>query len=127
MSTQPSAGQALRENICLLGMLVREPQPPQENYLLWSRTEQKRQLTIDRERELVDTLAFVTASSDQAKKVVAVCVEERSDEVTFRVAVNAGSITPFQENLSIMALVMQEAARRGQPALSAITLSGAYS
>ncbi|KAI9885285.1 MAG: hypothetical protein M1823_002912 [Watsoniomyces obsoletus] len=112
MATQPSAGQALRENICLLRMLVREPHVPRENSLPRPRKEETRQLTIEREFELVDTLAFVTASSGQPDKVLAVCVEERSDEVTFRVAVNTGSITTFRENLSRVARVMQEAARR---------------
>ncbi|KAI9855733.1 MAG: hypothetical protein M1824_005893 [Vezdaea acicularis] len=107
----------LRENVTLLERLSKEPERPTENPLpqLSSQPQEPvRQLTFQRERDLVDNLAFISASSDDAIRVVAVCIEERSDGEgsSIRVAINAGNISKFTDGLKRIARTLERVALR---------------
>ena len=76
----------IKENIALLRMLVTEPERPVENPAPHNLAERNyadlRQLSFRRERDLVDDLAFLSASSEDPEKVMAVCVEENPNQMS---------------------------------------------
>ncbi|KAF6227104.1 hypothetical protein HO133_008545 [Letharia lupina] len=108
----------LTENITLLWLLNEEPEQPAENplpqHLLKEAGSASRQLTIERERDLVDSLAFLSASSDDPRKVMAVCMEENQDteSLTIRMATNAGDLEPVKEGFLRMATILERAAAK---------------
>ena len=108
----------LRENVILLERLSKEPERPTENPLPQLSSQPQgpvRQLTFQRERDLVDNLAFISASSDDSKKVVAVCIEEHSNGQgsSIRVAINDGDISELSTGLKRIARTLERAATRG--------------
>ena len=109
----------LAENITLLGLLDREPEKPTENPLpphpLTETELTPRQLSIERERDLVDNLAFLSAWSDDPRKVMAVCVEENPDRegLTIRLASNAGKLDTVKEGFTRIAMILERAAAKG--------------
>jgi hypothetical protein len=109
----------LKENITLLWLLNEEPEKPAENslpqHLLKDTESPSRQLTIERERDLVDNLAFLSASSDDPRKVMAVCVEEHQDTqgLTIRMASNAGDLQPVKDAFTRIATILERAAAKG--------------
>lgn len=111
--------QRLNENIVLLWLLGEEPEKPAENSMPLHFREElmspSRQLTIERERDLVETFAFLSASSDDPGKVIAVCVEEyqSTDGLTLRIAANSGDLQPRKEALMRIATVLERAAAKG--------------
>lgn len=111
--------QRLRENIVLLEMLGKEPGESAENpiphHLTQESNEDLRQLSFIRERDLVDNLAFLSASSEDAKEVMAVCVEENpsAQELRIRVAMNAGDLQPVKDGLTRITAILERAARQG--------------
>lgn len=110
----------LAENITLLGLLNREPEKPMENplppHLLTETESTSRQLSIERERDLVDSLAFLSAWSDDPEKVMAVCVEENQDSegLTIRMASNRGNLEPVKKGFTIIASILERAAAKGK-------------
>ena len=109
----------LMENITLLWLLNQEPERPAENtlpqHLLEETESTSRQLTIERERDLVDNLAFLSASSDDPGKVMAVCVEENqgTEGLTIRMATNTGDLEGVEERFTRIATVLERAAAKG--------------
>lgn len=109
----------LTENITLLWLLNEEPEQPAENplpqHLVKEAGSASRQLTIERERDLVDSLAFLSAWSDDPRKVMAVCMEENQDteSLTIRMATNAGDLEPVKEGFLRMATILERAAAKG--------------
>lgn len=112
----------LAENITLLRLLNEEPEQPAENplpqHFLQGTELPARRLTIERERDLVDNLAFLSASSDHPGKVMAVCVEEHQDAegLTIRMAANTGDLQPVIEGFVRMAAILERAAAQGSTA-----------
>ncbi len=102
------------ENITLLRTLNEFPEVPKENALNCE-TDETRQLTPERERQLVDNFAFISASTDDILRVMAVCVEESSDQqgMTIRLASNTGDLTPIVQGFQVMARTLEKAALRG--------------
>lgn len=109
----------LMENITLLWMLNEEPERPAENplpqHFLRETESTSRHLTVERERDLVDNLAFLSASTDDPRKVMAVCVEERSgtEGLTIRMATNAGDLERVMEAFTRIAAVLERVAAKG--------------
>ncbi len=119
MATYSIKQKYLRENIALLSILRKEPGKAEENpipqHLLDETDDSPRQLSFERERDIVDDLVFLTASSEDATDVIAICVEERPHvkALSIRVAINKGSLKPFKKGLNMIALALQQIAREG--------------
>lgn len=105
----------LLQNITLLWTLNQIPEKPRENHLA-SRTDTTHQLTVERENEIVANLAFLSATTKDYLKVMAVCIEEDESgrAITIRVASNTGDLLELVTGFSKLARVLEQAARRGQ-------------
>jgi hypothetical protein len=103
------------QNITLLGSLSQVPEEPKENHL-FSDVDTTRRLTIERENEIVGNLAFLSATTDDILKVMAVCVEEdkSGEAITICVASNTGDLSEVVKGLTRLARILERAARRGQ-------------
>lgn len=117
MSSSPSnhaTRQRLVENITLLWTLNEIPEQPKDNI---SRREEDetRQLTLERERQLADSFAFISASTDNMLCVMAVSIEEDADRngITIRLASNTGDLSSMREELDDIAKTLEKAATRG--------------
>jgi hypothetical protein len=106
--------QQLRQSISRLRHLNEIPEPPKENPLVLAR-DPTRRLTIGREQEIASNLAFLSATSDNNQKVMAVCVEERPDEekIIIRIASNSGDLSEVGHGFQRLASILQTAAQRG--------------
>ena len=105
----------LAEDIALLSLLSTVPEEPGENVPnneVRSNNQQQRSLTFERERDLVDNLAFLSADTDDSEKVTALCVEENPDTVglTIVLAVNKGSLAHVKAGFEKMAKILQRVA-----------------
>jgi hypothetical protein len=105
----------LLQNITLLWTLNRIPEKPRENHLV-SRIDSTHRLTVERENEIVANLAFLSATTKDYLKVMAVCIEEDESgrAITIRVASNTGDMLELVTGFSRLARVLEQAARRGQ-------------
>lgn len=108
----------LAENITLLWMLDQEPGKPEENPTQGRCTAEShepwRQLTLNRERDLVDHLAFLSAFRDDPDKVIAVCVEEHQgpEGLIIRITMNTDALEPVKQGLARIAALLEQIATR---------------
>jgi len=115
----PSVSQMIRkrliENITLLWTLTEVPEPPKVNKLGFGNDE-TRQLTPEREKQLADNLAFISASTDDMLRVMAVAVEEDLDKggMTIRLASNTGDLSQIVEGFNNIAEILEMAVLRGK-------------
>lgn len=110
--------QRMIENITMLWTLNEVPERPKENVInCWA--DETRQLTFERERQLVDNFAFISASTDDMLRVMAVCVEESPDQqgMTVRLASNIGDLSRTLECFKGIAGTLERAALRGMDPL----------
>ncbi|KFY08763.1 hypothetical protein V492_05932 [Pseudogymnoascus sp. VKM F-4246] len=72
-------------------------------------------LSFAREKEIARNLAFLSATSDDSRKVMAVCVEEHTDGegITIRIASNSGDLSAVRAGFIKVAGILEQAARRG--------------
>ena len=72
-------------------------------------------MTITQESDLVETVAFLTASNDDPLKVTAVCVElhHARGGLTFRMAANSGDLSQVVKSLTKMARILERVAKKG--------------
>lgn len=105
----------LQESIRQLWKVDEVPQTPAEN-LLVQKMDLQRHLSVSREQEIASNLAFLSATTDDSLRVMAVCVEERPDVrgATIRIASNTGDLTAVTSGMRRLANVLEQAARRGQ-------------
>jgi hypothetical protein len=105
----------LIENITLLWTLSQVPEKPKENHLE-SGTNKTHRLTLERENEIVGNLAFLSATTDNNLKVMAVCVEEdeSGEAITIRIASNTGDLAEIAKGFQTLGRILERAARRGQ-------------
>ena len=102
-------------------MLNEVPEKPCENKLgdLESREGMSsgRSLTLQREKELAESFAFLAATTDDPKKIVAACVEEdkASGCITVRLAVNNGGLDNVKAGFEKMSAIFKQATKRGKP------------
>jgi len=71
-------------------------------------------LSIAREKEIASHLAFLSGTLDDSLKVMAVCVEERADGRVATIPLNIGDLAKVTVGLSMLAMTLEQAARRGQ-------------
>lgn len=109
----------LQQSISNLKKLDNLPDIPREN-IINLEDDPTRQLSVAREKEIASNLAFLSSTSDNTRKVMAVCVEERQDGkgLTIRVASNTGDLSTVTEGLVRLARVLEHAARRGKKMLA---------
>ena len=111
----------LLQKIILLQMLNEVPEKPYENTLvgLKSREDESpaRTLTLQREKELAESFAFLAATTDDPKKIVAACVEEDEAKrsMTVRLAVNNGGLDNVKAGFEKMSEILKRATQRGKP------------
>ena len=103
-----SSGQKIQkrlvENITLLWALGETPDQPKENELRESYDE-GRQLFPNRERQLVNNFAFISASTDNMLRVMAVCIEENFNKtgMIIRLASNTGDLSYVAQGFNSIA------------------------
>jgi len=105
--------------IILLQLLNETFEKPSENSInelnIRDETSSARVLSLRREKELVEILAFLSASTDDPSKVMAACVEEghNSNALVVRMAVNNGGLESVKDGFEKMARVLERAATQG--------------
>jgi hypothetical protein len=105
----------LQQTISQLRKLDELPEVPCEN-LVVPEVDQTRHLRISREKEIASNLAFLSATSDESLKVMAVCVEEHynGEGTTIWIASNDGDLSAAIREFMTLAKILEQAARRGQ-------------
>jgi hypothetical protein len=65
---------------------------------------------------IASNLAFLSATTDDSLRVMAVCVEERADGrgATVRVASNTRDLTAVTKGLKMLTIALEQAVRKGQ-------------
>ena len=103
----------LREAIILLYKLNDTPELPRENsmddYLKRSGASQGRLLIPVREKQLVETFAFLASASDDPRKVASLCIEENPDQrgLTIKLAANHGDLSHVKRGFEDMARILE--------------------
>ena len=111
----------LLQKIILLQLLNEVPEKPCENKLVVFESREDvssaRTLPLQREKELAESFAFLAATTDDPKKIVAACVEEDKAKecVTVRLAVNNGNLDQVKAGLEKMSEILKRATQRGKP------------
>jgi hypothetical protein len=107
--------QQLRQSISRLRKLNEVPELPKENVLALDINSTCR-LSIERENEIASNLAFLSAISDDNRKVMAVCVEEHpnGEGTTIRIASNSGDLSEVTNGFKMLATILEKTARRGR-------------
>ena len=105
----------LVENITLLWTLCEVPSKPHENETRRG-DDEGRQLPWDRERELVDSFAIISASTDDSLQVMAVCIEEDPDKMgmTICLASNTRDLSHVTQGFNDIARTLEQASLRGR-------------
>lgn len=117
MMARPSSGQEIQkrlvENITLLWALCEVPNLPKENELRGSQDE-RRKLSLDREKQLVDSFAFIAASTEDPLRVMAVCIEEcpSEDGMIIRLASNTGDLSSIEQGFNGIARTLEQASSK---------------
>jgi len=120
--------QQLLAEIVLLWLLNETPIPPSENpihdSIASNNTISPRVLSLKREKELAESLAFLAGITDDPKKVVALCIEEEQDGkgMTVRLAVNNGGLDNVRNGFQRFAGILQSISKKGH---SPLTICGA--
>jgi 4-hydroxy-3-methylbut-2-en-1-yl diphosphate synthase IspG/GcpE len=83
-------------------LLTRIPEAPVQNPAVGDleyNGQKWRTLTFERERNIVNNLAFLSTASDNPEKVTAICIEKHANAYgyTVRIAVNKGSLNFVEE------------------------------
>ena len=120
MNTIMSRGtshKSLKEAITLLYMLNKCPESPKANQQ--SRTfavlSSIYQLPFQLEKQIVENLAFLSATTSDSAKIMAVCLEEGRDRrsCTIRLTSNNGDIDEVAIGFKLMAKMLEQGASRG--------------
>ncbi|KAL8800743.1 MAG: hypothetical protein Q9182_004948 [Xanthomendoza sp. 2 TL-2023] len=108
LSSDQKIQKRLVENITLLWALCENPDQPKENEIRGS-YDDGRQLSLDRERQLVDSFAFISASTDNMLRVMAICIEEDPDKIgmTIRLASNTGDLSHVTQGFNSIARILE--------------------
>ena len=115
--------QSLSEDIVLLRLLTAEPSKPSRHSFVnydrgFSTPPDGRMLSFANERDIVDNLSFLSATSDDPEKVTALSLEEdvRSGSCTIRIAMNSHKLGGLVADLGNIARVLETADRQSTPA-----------
>ena len=99
----------MTKNIVTLGILSKqqadsllENKLPKE--LVWTQ-----QLPLRRERDITHMLAFLSATVDNLKRVIAVCIKENSqnDVITIKIASNTGDLIVIKDKFRRVARILE--------------------
>ena len=105
------------EAITLLYMLNECPESPKDNQQskTLSVLSSIYQLPFQREKQIVENLAFLSATKNDSARVMAVCLEEGRDRrnCTIRLTSNNGDIDEVVLGFKLMAKILEQAASRG--------------
>ena len=108
---------SLMEAITLLYMLDKCPESPKDNQppQALSVLSSIYQLPFQHEKQLVESLAFLSATTDDPDRFMAVCLEEARDRGSCRIRLtsNIGDIDEVVFGFKLMAKVLEQAASRG--------------
>lgn len=101
------------ENITLLWTLNEVPEKPSIDTTI-CKSDDSRDLPPKRERQLAENFALLCATTDDMLRVVAVCVEENSDQrgLTLRIASNTGDLSNIKLGLRGIAETLERARLR---------------
>lgn len=111
--------QRMAEAITLLQLIDPEPGDPGENELRNSQlgrdNHSMRQLSLQKERDLADNLAFLSVSTHDPCKVTAVCVEEdpSGEGLTVRMTANSGNMEEERKGFECIARTLERIALQG--------------
>lgn len=105
----------LVENITLLWTLCEVPGQPKEDDVHGGHDE-GRQLSQDREMQLVDIFAFISTTTDDPLRVMAVCIEEKPEKngMTIRLASNTGDLSHVTQGFNGIARTLEQASLRSR-------------
>jgi hypothetical protein len=105
----------LQQTISRLRKLDELPEVPSEN-LAVPEVDQTCHLSISREKEIASNLAFLSATSDESLKVMAVCIEEHcnGEGITIRIVSNDGDLSAVIREFITLAKILEQAVRRGR-------------
>ena len=118
----------LRESIALLYILNEVPTAVVENsgpdHLSKQIASATRLLSLAREKELVETLAFLAAADGDPRKVTALCVEQNADHkcLSIKVAANHGALLGLKRGFDNIAGILERIARQGKSFSRIITV-----
>lgn len=117
MTSKGTSHKSLMEAIALLYMINQCPESPRDNQPPQSLTSLSAsyQLPLQREKEIVDNLAFLSATTNDSTRVMAVCLEEDRgrDSCTIRLTSNTGDLHEVVNGFNHMARILERAASRG--------------
>lgn len=99
------------QNAILLACLDELPIPPCETEVV--ATSECCALTLHREMQLVDDVAFISSMKYDPNRVTAICLEanQNGDGIVFRVASNTGSLERVVKELQGIADIMMQASK----------------
>ncbi|MCJ1437405.1 hypothetical protein MMC27_006792 [Xylographa pallens] len=106
----------LAQDILILQALDETPVPPSENsidhYAASHASGPARVLSLVHERRLVEILTYWASSSDDPKKVIALCIEENRNgqAMIIRLAVNHGNLDQVKVGLEAMKVTLEKGA-----------------
>ncbi|KAM5469181.1 hypothetical protein MauCBS54593_004533 [Microsporum audouinii] len=103
----------LQQSINSLWRVNEIPEAPTENSASFG-IDPIRHLSFAREKEIVNNLAFLSATTDDSRRVMAVCIEESisGEGVTIRITSNTGDLSAVTAGFRRLAEVLERAARR---------------
>lgn len=108
---------SLMEAVTLLYMLNQFPESPKDNQQpqALSILSTLYQLPFQREKEIVDNLAFLSATTNDSTRVMGVCLEEARDRrsCTIRLTSNTGGLDEVVYGFKLIARILERAASRG--------------
>ncbi len=105
------------EAITLLYMLNECPESPKDNQQsqAFSVLSSIYQLPFQREKQIVENLAFLSATTDDSARVMAVCLEEAHDRDSckIRLTSNTDDVDEVVLEFKLMAKILKQAALKG--------------
>ena len=110
----------LAQNILILQILNETPVPPSENsvdeYAASRICNFDRVLSLAHERRLVEILTYWASSSDDPKKVMALCIEETKGKkaMVIRLAANHGGLEATKAAFYAMKIILEKVAISGE-------------
>lgn len=117
MASKDTLDKSLMEAIALLHMINQCPESPKDNQPPKTLTNLSAayQLSLQREKEIVDNLAFLSATTNDPTMVMAVCLEEarRGKSCTIRLTSNTGDLKDIVNGFNRIARILERAASRG--------------
>ena len=118
LSSGQNVQKRLVENITLLWTLCKVSDHSKENQIRGGHDE-GRQLSLDRETQLAESFAFLSATTDDKRRVMAVCIEEDADKIgmTIRLASNTGDLSRVTQGFNSIARTLEQAALRSRARL----------